>query len=120
MVYWSPHLLMDAELSGKEKLIAHDIRQGKRQKEIYCILLPQNPANLFEIMHINELNFPYYQKRDIYLVGLAKSRKKAIMLVCGMIAEAYRKSDQPDIHSWFSDCCKWRTEPVHTVVSADR
>lgn len=120
MVYWSPRLWLDAELAGEEKKIACNIRHGRRQKDVYCILLPQNPANLFEIMHVNELNFSYYRNRDIYLVGLAKSRKKAIVLVCGRIAEAYRKNDQPDIRGQFADFCKWGTHPADTEASADQ
>ena len=46
MVYWSPNLFVESKLLGKEKEIAENLQFGKRQKDIYCILLPQNPANL--------------------------------------------------------------------------
>ncbi len=111
MLYWNPTLLTDDGVSGKEKEIADKIREGKRQKDVYCILLPQNPANLFEIMQVNELLFPYYQRKELYLVGLAESRKSAVRLVCRMIAKAYRETKEPDIRGRFADCKQWKTEP---------
>lgn len=111
MVFWNPCLLTDKELAGKEKQVAHRILQRKRQKHVYCILLPQNPANLFEIMHVNELFFPYYQNKNLYLIGLAYSREHAINLVCNIIASAYREEEEPDIRSKFADCVCWKEMP---------
>lgn len=113
MVYWSPHLLVESKLLGKEKKIAHNIQLGRRQKDIYCILLPQNPANLFEIMHINEMLFSYYRNRDMYILGLAGSHEKAVKMVCRIIAEAYRESEQPDIRSNYKDICQWKQVPAY-------
>lgn len=114
MVYWSPHLLVDAGLLGKEKKIARNIQLGRKQKDIYCILLPQNPANLFEIMHVNEMQFSYYRNRDMYILGLAESRKRAVMIVCRVIAEAYQESEQPDIRSKYADFRQWKQYPEYT------
>ena len=111
MVYWSPRLLVEPKLLGKEQRIARNIRLGKRQKDIYCILLPQNPANLFEIMHINEMQFSYYKNKDMYILGLAGSREKAVLMVCKMIAKAYKESEQPDIRSQYNDICQWKQTP---------
>ena len=111
MLYWNPTLLTDDRVSGKEKTIADNILKRKRQKEVYCILLPQNPANLFDIMHVNELLFPYYQKKELYVIGLAGSKKSAVRLVCQWIAKAYREAEEPDIRGRFADCGQWKTEP---------
>lgn len=111
MIFWNPRLLRDAEVSGKEKEIAAAIRQNIRQEDIYGILLPQNPANLFDIIHVNELLFPYYKKKELYLVGLAKGRESAVEMVCNMIAEAYRETENPDIRGRFADYKQWKSEP---------
>lgn len=111
MVYWSPRLLIDQTLLGKERKIARNIGLGKRQENIYCIFLPQNPANLFEIMHVNEIQFPYYKHKKLYLLGLAESRENAIRLVCNLIAKAYQESEQPDIRSQYADFQKWCQYP---------
>jgi hypothetical protein len=111
MIFWNPELLTDAEVLGKEKQIASRIRKNIRQENIYCILLPQNPANLFDIIHVNELLFSYYKKKDLYLVGLAKGHESAVKLVCSMIAEAYRETADPDIRGRFADCKQWKSEP---------
>ncbi len=111
MVYWSPNLFVESKLLGKEKEIAENLQFGKRQKDIYCILLPQNPANLFEIMHINEMQFSYYKNRDMYILGLAGSHKGAVIMVCKIIAEAYKESKQPDIRSKYHNICQWKQVP---------
>lgn len=115
MVYVSPCLRMDAKVFGKQEQILDRIRRGKRQK-VYGIFLPQNPENLFEIMQVNELHFPYYQNRDMYLLGLAGSREHAVGMVCRIIAEAYREEEQPDIRRYFSDFRAWEQQPSQIVL----
>lgn len=120
MVYFRPCLLMDAGLFGREAQIAERIHEGKLQMGVYCILLPQNPSNLFEIMHVNELRFSYYRKRNMYLLGLAESRKNAVEIVCRIIAEAYEEEEEPDIRSRFGDIDTWKKEPATAVLYHDR
>jgi len=109
MVYWKPLLLTDKDMGQDEiaKAVCC-ICDGVRQRDVYCILLPQNPTNLFEIMNANELLFPYYQKKKIYALGLAKGRENAVKLVCRFLAEAYQREETPDIRGMFSDYSEWK------------
>lgn len=110
MIYWCPRLLVDEAMEYKAAQVGRCIRQKKRQRNVFCILLPQNSANLFEIMNVNELLFPYYQRKDIYMVGLAKGRKSAVRLVCRLISGIYKEGGQ-DIRCLYSDYSTWKQEP---------
>lgn len=116
MVYVNPCLLADEDCFGKQEQILSCIRQGRRQKNIYGIFLPQNPANLFEIMHVNELHFPYYQNRKMYLIGIANGREHAFAMICRILEEAYQEEETPDIRKRFSDFREWRQQPLQAIL----
>ena len=47
----------------------------------FGVFEPQNPANLYEIIALNEFRKSPYQKGRYKLIGLTGSKKEAIMLV---------------------------------------
>jgi hypothetical protein len=42
---------------------------------------------LFDIINANDLLFPYYRKKEIYVLSLAASREAAKLLVKDMLEE---------------------------------
>lgn len=69
--------------------------------EVYCITFASNPNNLFDIINANELLFPYYAQKEIYVLGLAASKEKATLLVKDMLEEVYRESGGFCVREYF-------------------
>lgn len=88
----------------------HRIEEWKRKIEkkkpvfsLYCICIASNPSNLLDIMNVNELLFPYYQKRKVIIVGLAGNRKEAIELAAEIIEEVYTKTGGFDVRNFIEE-----------------
>ncbi|QHQ62517.1 hypothetical protein Ana3638_18435 [Anaerocolumna sedimenticola] len=69
--------------------------------EVYCITFASNSYNLFDIINANELIFPYYSKRDVYILGLAGSKGQAKYLVKDMLMEIYDKTGDFRVREYF-------------------
>lgn len=65
----------------REKVIS-SLKKGKFSPiGAFGIFEPQNPANLYEIISLNELRKLPYRKGQYKMIGLTGSRLEAIMLV---------------------------------------
>ena len=65
----------------REKVIS-SLKKGKFSPiGAFGIFEPQNPANLYEIISLNELRKLPYRKGYYKMIGLTGSRLEAIMLV---------------------------------------
>ena len=65
----------------REKVIS-SLKKGKFSPiGAFGIFEPQNPANLYEIISLNELRKLPYKKGQYKMIGLTGSRLEAIMLV---------------------------------------
>ncbi|MBO5198996.1 MAG: hypothetical protein J6B85_10820 [Lachnospiraceae bacterium] len=87
----------------KHRRIMHQIEHGRFVSGIFCITFASNEANLFDILEAKELLFPYYKKRDVHIVGLAKGRDEACLLVRDMIDEIYQETGGFDVRKYFSN-----------------
>jgi hypothetical protein len=74
----------------REKVIS-SLKKGKFSPiGAFGIFEPQNPANLYEIISLNELRKLPYRKGQYKMIGLTGSRLEAIMLV----AKLWMKKDK--------------------------
>ena len=92
MIQWAKELYLDDHMKKKEMKAKAKMNEGKFNLGVYCIALASNSNNLFDIFDANELKFPHYQNRDIYIIGLSNSRSNAFILVRDMIDEVYQKT----------------------------
>lgn len=103
MIEWSEKLYYSEEIKNKKiNKIKKAVNDGKLLFEIYCITFASNEKNLFDIMNVNELLFPYYQRKNIKILGLAASKEAAVLLVVDMIMEVYREKDDFNVRTYFS------------------
>ena len=65
----------------REKVISSIKKVNFSPIGAFVIFEPQNPANLFEIISLNELRKLPYKKGQYKMIGLTGSRLEAIMLV---------------------------------------
>lgn len=102
MIIWSDNLYYSKDIKETKKMrIKKSIEKGKLNFEIYCITYASNDKNLFDIMNSNELLFPYYANKDMYIVGLATSKEEAILLVVDLLMEVYNNTGDFLVRDYF-------------------
>lgn len=104
MVIWYEHLYYK-NCGGRQakewrKKITKRLEQKKPMFPIYCVCLASNPSNLLDIMNVNELLLPYYQKRNVVIIGLAGNRSEAMELASRIVLEVYEKTGDFNIRSF--------------------
>ncbi len=81
MLIWSSRIYLDQEISKKRKKYQHMLEKNKLRLPVYCITLPINGENTMEIYSSQEFWFQYYRHQNLTLIGLAKTKESARMLV---------------------------------------
>lgn len=103
MISWSDNLYLDENIKDSDfEKIKNDINNHVFTRNIYCITFASNPQNLFEIYHAKEFIQSYYRRKDIHILGIAKSKKNAFMLVAKMLEEVYKKTGEFKVRDYFS------------------
>ncbi len=103
MISWSNQLYLSESISKRElKSIKKKLEKNKFFKGVYCITFASNIENLFDIYNIKQFFFPYYKKKDIHILGLAKSKKEAFELIRKMIEDIYKETDEFKVRDYFS------------------
>lgn len=95
------NLIISKSLEKNKKKIFFKIKMRKIKLRLYCIAFPTNKQNLLDIYNYNELLEPYYKKKDIHIIGLAKTKKEAINIVLDIIKEVYEETNGFDIEKYF-------------------
>lgn len=90
MIEWREPLYLDEKMKNGRR--AAEVREQVEEKKgklfpAFGIFLAQNPANLLEIISLNEFLQPGYDSRMFYCVGLAGDRKGAELLVQAILAD---------------------------------
>lgn len=102
MVHWASKLYIGEKMKAKKDKAIVSIDKQEVTYGVYCIAFASQPANLFDIMNANELLFPCYKKADVRIVGLAKGREEAVLLVQDMLMEVYNKTGEFDVRAYFT------------------
>jgi len=93
MIKWISTLYFSDNIKKhKQKKLMKDVEKGKLTFEVYSITLAMNEENLLDIINANELLFPYYQRKEIYVIGLAKSREEAKLLAVDILMDMYKET----------------------------
>lgn len=102
MIKWANKIYCSEYIKeNKKKNIMKAIEKGKLKFEIYCITFASNSNNLFDIINVNELLFPYYQRREMYILGIANSREEAKLVVMDMLIEIYQNTGDFKVREYF-------------------
>ena len=102
MVQWAEKLYIGDKMSKRAEYAIDCINRRKALMNVFCISFASNEDNLFDIMDVNQLLFPYYKDKEIKIVGLAKGREEAIEIVHDMIMEVYKERGDFDVRSYFT------------------
>ncbi len=102
MVQWATTLYIGEKMKKKKDKVIASINNREATFGVYCIAFASQPCNLFDIMDANELLFPHYTRADVRIVGLAKGREEAILLVQDMLLEVYNKTGEFKVREYFT------------------
>lgn len=82
------------------KKILKQLKKNKSLDNIYCVCIDKKSNSILEILHSREIFKKIYSDRNYIVVGLANSKKEAINIVCNIIGNVYKHSnDLIDIKS---------------------
>lgn len=104
MIKWCDHLYMDQRVKKKFNKYKTSLEKDRLTLGLYCVILPSNENNMFDIISSNELLFRYYRRRNIYIVGLAITKESAIRLVQTILEDVYRDTKDVKVKEYFSFC----------------
>lgn len=92
MVKWCNNLYMDEEIRKEPIKWKKRIEEDKIPYGLFCIAFASNEKNLFDIIDCKEFWFRHYKRNEIFIVGLAKDKGSAILLLQNMIEDIYKKT----------------------------
>lgn len=101
MIRWADKLYLGESIEGRKEKVIKAVENGKLTFAIFCITQASNPENLLDIISANELSFPYYQRQEVRIIGLAGSKSEARELVRVMIEEIYRETGGFSVREYF-------------------
>lgn len=102
MVTWSDNLYYGQGIKKKHRRAIFSINHGKLTADVFCITFASNPSNLFDIIPANELLFPYYRNSRIHILGLAKGREEAKLVVQDMIIDVFKNTGDFKVREYFA------------------
>ena len=87
---WYRKLYVGETVKKDRYRIIGKVRWGRLQKkDAYLITIASNEANLLDIYPANTMLWPYFRRKEILIVGIAKGYEEAVELACHIVAEVY-------------------------------
>jgi len=102
MILWASRLYVGDKMEKKKEKVIASINNKEATFGVYCIAFASHPSNLFDIMEANELLFPHYQKSEIQIIGIAKGKEEAVIMVKDMLMEVYSKTGEFKVRTYFT------------------
>ena len=103
MIRWSEHLYIDEDIEDEFKAVKRKIEKGKFQFNVYCIMISSNSSNMLDIVNSNELRFDFYKNRENVILGIAKGKSNAVLIVKNMIMDYFNAFGTYNIRSQYAD-----------------
>ena len=101
MVTWSEKLYLGEGIKKKHRRAMFAINHGKLAYDVFVIAFASNEENLFDIIAADELLFPHYKNSKIHILGLAKGREEAKIIIKKMIVEIYNETGDFKVRDYF-------------------
>lgn len=100
MVEWYAQIYSDGITKHTLDLVKDKVEKQKIQFPVFLVTLASNPNNLLDVIPVNELLFPYYQRRTTFVLGVASSRKQAKLMAASIVAKVYEETGDFQIREW--------------------
>lgn len=86
---WYRKLYIGETARRERYRIVGKVRWKRIQTDAYLLTLAANEKNLLDIYPANTMLWPYFQKSDILIIGIARGYEEAVELACHIVAEVY-------------------------------
>lgn len=103
MIVWNDKLYFGETIKKRHRRTIAAINRGKLTRGVYCIAFASNESNLFDILPANELLFSHYKNSEVHILGLARGRKEATLVVQDMIVDVYRATKDFKVREFFTN-----------------
>ncbi|MBP3338864.1 MAG: hypothetical protein J6L69_05630 [Lachnospiraceae bacterium] len=99
---WHDRIYFNKDIKNKRKIIKN-IKNNKLQFSAFVITLPVGNDGILELYPSYVLLQPAYKNLDLYIVGIADSRKKALNLMSSIILECYKKTNSFNVSEYIKN-----------------
>ena len=100
MIRWLDPLFVSESAENDLQRIVKRIKHRKGLLDTYVLMLPANKSDQLDIIHANYLVQPWYQERELTIVGVARGKSNAIELLVRMVDEAVNKTGSPELRAY--------------------
>lgn len=94
---WYNHLYEGEKAGEKRFKIIQSIRAHKPLAGVYVITPAINGNNILEVYQANELERPYYQEKNMLVIGIAADYWEALLVVRQIVDDLYQKTGGFDL-----------------------
>ena len=94
---WYKKLYLGESIRQQSRMAKYQIAFGKHPEDYYCILLPENPKDLLDILPGRMFSGTRDRWKDQYIIGLAGDKAEAFEVVRQIIEEVYIRTGSLDI-----------------------
>lgn len=98
---WYRKLYM-GKLARKQRFrIVSFVKRKKTMQDVFLITLATNPNNLLDIYPSDVLIQPFFEDRDIFILGIAVGKGEALELTQTILDEVYQATGTTQVRSYF-------------------
>ena len=97
MIRWSPQTIIDGLPGVKEETVKKAVENPKKFPPYYVVTLSYNPNNLLDIWKVKELHKPFYQDKDLVIVGVSHTREGAKDIAFRILEKSYLETGEFDL-----------------------
>lgn len=72
--------------------ILRDLQEKRYRAGVFVITPPSNGNNILDIYPAKTLKAPYYEKKDLLVIGIAKGRQEALLLAGTIVSQMYEET----------------------------
>ena len=101
-------LYLGEKICPKFDQVMKKLNNGKPVMDLYLITMAYNPDNMLEIVPQKILLQKGYPSRELQVVGLAKGRKEALVVVQSIVEEALRETGSADVRVYLKQ--RWEEQ----------
>ena len=100
---WLEDLYVSDSAAGEITKLIDKISNKKLLVGVYVITLAANKNDNLDILNANLLLQKYYAEREVYIVGIGKSKDECIELVKKIISDCYKQRNDENIREFLAE-----------------
>ncbi len=95
-------LYFGESVKSEHRKLLRELSRGKRLSGKHILITYAfNGTDLFDLIPVRELYFPYRKKQELFVLGLAADKEEAFEVVSRMVTEVYEATGAFDVRGYF-------------------